>query len=156
VVRTYAPRGQTPTLRVPLTRDHLAAIGAVTMRGRLLLAVQEPALRGPQVVRFLRHLLRQIPGRALVIWDGAPIHRNASVQEFLAAGGARRLQIEWLPGYAPELMPVEGIWQHLKHVELRNVMCHNQQELRHELQLAIARVRQKPDILAGCIRECGY
>src|SRR5690349_24534410 len=100
-------------LRAPLTRDHLSAIGAVTMQGRLLLAVQDPALRGQHVVRFLRHLLRQIPGRLLVIWDGAPIHRNQGVQEFLAAEGATRLQIEWLPGYAPDLMPVEGIWQHL-------------------------------------------
>jgi transposase len=143
-------------LRAPLTRDHLSAIGAVTMQGRLLLAVQDQALRGPHVVRFLRHLLRQIPGRLLVIWDGAPIHRNQGVQEFLAAEGATRLQIEWLPGYAPDLMPVEGIWQHLKHVELRNVVCHSQQELRHELQLAVARLRQKPDIIAGCIRQCGY
>ena len=156
VVRTYAPRGQTPVLRVPLTRDHLSVIGAVTATGRLLLAVQEHAFNGLTVVRFLRHLLQQIPGKILLIWDGAPIHRDHRVADFLAAGAATRLHIEALPGYAPDLMPVEGIWQHLKHVELRNVTCHNQQELRHELQLAIARLRQKWHIITGCIRECGY
>lgn len=155
VVRTYAPRGETPMLRVPLTRDHLSAIGAVTAQGRLLLAVQEQAISGAGVVRFLRHLLQQIPGRILVIWDGAPIHRNQHVAAFLAAGGAARLHIAPLPGYAPDLMPVEGIWQHLKHVELRNVVCHNQQDLRQELRLAVARLRQKPAIIAGCIRQCG-
>lgn len=34
VVRTYAPRGQTPVLRVPLTRDHLSVISGITDQGR--------------------------------------------------------------------------------------------------------------------------
>ena len=42
-VRTYAPRGQTPTLRVPLTRDQLSAIGALTADGRVVLHVQTEA-----------------------------------------------------------------------------------------------------------------
>lgn len=156
VVRTYAPRGETPVLTVPLTRDHLSVIGAVTAHGRLLLTVQEHAFRGPGVVRFLRHLLAEIPGKLLLIWDGAPIHQDHRVGELLAAGAAARLHIEPLPGYAPDLMPLEGIWQHLKHVELSNVACHDQRDLRHELRLAVARLRQKPDIIAGCIRQCGY
>jgi hypothetical protein len=35
VVRTYAPRGQTPILRVPLSWDHLSAIGAITPDSKL-------------------------------------------------------------------------------------------------------------------------
>src|SRR3712207_443492 len=64
-VRTYAPRGQTPTLRVPLTRDHVSAIGALTADGRVLMQVQTEARRGPRVVRLLRHVLQQIPGKLL-------------------------------------------------------------------------------------------
>jgi len=40
-VRTWAPRGQTPILRVPLTHDHLSAISAITLDGRLFLQVRE-------------------------------------------------------------------------------------------------------------------
>jgi len=43
VVRTYAPRGQTPELRVPLTQDHLAVISGLTQDGRLLLRQQARA-----------------------------------------------------------------------------------------------------------------
>ena len=50
-------------------------IGGLTAQGRLLLQMQARAFRGPAVVRFLQHLLRHIPGKLLVIWDGAPIHR---------------------------------------------------------------------------------
>jgi hypothetical protein len=74
-VRTYAPVGQTPILRVPLTRDHLSAIGGITPEGRLFMQRQERAYCAEEVVAFLRLLLRKIPGKLLVIWDGAPIHR---------------------------------------------------------------------------------
>jgi len=156
LVRTYAPCGETPLLHAPLTRDHLSVISGLSEDGRLLLAVQERPFRGPDVVRFLQHLLRQVPGPLLVIWDGAPIHRAQVVQDFLAAGAAARLHLEQLPGYAPELNPDEGIWHYLKHVELRNVCCDDLAELRHELRLAVQRLRHQRRVLQGCIAQCGY
>ena len=44
----------------------------------------------------------------------------------------------------------------MKAVELPNVACHSQQELRHELRLAVAQLRHKPDIIRAAIRQCGY
>jgi hypothetical protein len=67
VVRTYAPVGQTPIIRAPSSRDHLSAMGGITPEGKLYLMVQERAYRGRDVVRFLRHLLRHIPGKLLII-----------------------------------------------------------------------------------------
>jgi transposase len=107
-------------------------------------------------VRFLRHLLRHLPGKLLVLWDGAPIHRGEAVQQFLAAGGAERLHLETLPAYAPELNPDEGIWQYLKHVELRNLVCDDLPELQAELRRAVARLRHKRHVVQGCIAQVGY
>lgn len=156
LVRTYAPRGQTPILHVPLTRDHLSVISAITERGQLLAQMQAHAFKGPDVVRFLKHVLCHIGGKLLIIWDGAPIHRDKAVKAFLVAGAGRHLRLEVLPGYAPDLNPDEGVWNHLKFVELRNVSCHDQGELRHELRLAIGRLRQKPDLIRGFLRQYGY
>ncbi len=155
-VRTYAPRGQTPVLRVPLTRDHLSAMSALTDDGRVLMHVQENAFRGPRVVRFLRHLLRHVPDKLLVIWDGAPIHRSKAVKAFLVEGGAERLWLEQLPGYAPELNPVEGIWRQLKRVLMRNLCCRTLTELRYKLRLATANLRHKAPVLASLPQLCGY
>lgn len=157
-VRTYAPRGQTPVLRVRLTRAPLSVSGGVTPPGKLLLLVEEGrALRRPDVVRFLRPLLAHLPGKLLVIWAGAAIHRGQPVKDCLAAGAAHRLRLEILPGYAPDLNPLDqGVWQHLKHVELANVCCTDLRHLRRELQGAVGRLRHKPHILRGCIRHAGY
>ncbi len=136
VVRTYAPIGRTPILYEQLSRDHLSVMSAITLEGKLLMVEQERAFKGEDVVRFLKHVMRHIEGKLLVIWDGSPIHRAKVVKEFLAEGEAARLQLEQLPGYAPDLNPDEGIWKHLKYVELKNVCCRSLSELRVELRKA--------------------
>ena len=156
VTRTYAPVGQTPVLRTPLTHDHLSVISAITPAGRLFTHIQETAFNGPAIVAFLRQLLRQVQGKLLVIWDGASIHRAQPVKDFLTAGAAARLHLVQLPGYAPDLNPDEGVWNHLKRVELKNRCCQDLDELRWELGLAIGRLRRKPHLLTACFRQCGY
>lgn len=156
VVRTYAPVGQTPILQERLSRDHLSVMSGITTEGKLLMMEQDRAFKGEDVVRFLRHALRQIPGKLLVVWDGSPIHRGQAVREFLSSGAASRLRLEQLPGYAPELNPDEGIWKHLKYVELKNLCCQSLSELRNELRKAKERLRHKKHVILGCIRQPGF
>ena len=155
-VRTWARHGQTPVLQVPLTRDHRSAIAALTADHRLLMQTQPQAYHSTDVVRFLRLLLRKIPGKLLIIWDGAPIHRGQPIKDFLARGAAKRLHLEQLPGYAPDLNPVEGIWNYLKCRELGNVCCRTFAELDTALRRAKERLRHKRHVIRGSIAECGY
>ena len=152
------PIGQTPVLYEELSRDHLSAMSGITLEGKLLMMEQESSFKGEEVVRFLKHALRQITGKLLVIWDGSPIHRSIVVKEFLKSGAASssRLQLEQLPGYAPELNPDEGIWKHLKYVELKNVCCRNLSELRRQVRKAKERLRHKKHVILGCIRQPGF
>lgn len=53
LVRTWAPRGQTPVLPVPLSGEHLSVIGAITPRGKLYTWVQVRSVKGPDLVFFL-------------------------------------------------------------------------------------------------------
>ena len=156
VVRTYAPVGQTPILNEHLSHDHLSVMSGITLEGRLLMIEQDRAFKGPDVVRFLKHALSQIPGKLLIIWDGSPIHRSRAVKEFLAQGAASRVRLEQLPAYAPELNPDEGVFKHLKCVELKNLCCQNIGELRTELRKAKERLRHKVDVILGCIRQPGF
>ena len=118
--------------------------------------MQERPYTSPDIVRFLEHLLRHIPGTLLVLWDGAPIHRGQPVKDVLAQGGARRIRLEQLPGYAPDLNPWdEGGWHHLKNVDLRNRVCRDLEELHQEFHLAIGRLRQKPHLVQSFFAQAG-
>lgn len=154
-VRTYAPRGKTPTLRVFETRDHLSVMSAITTQGWFFTMVRDDSLTSVESVRFLKHLLTQLDRKLLVIWDGSPIHRGKEVKTYLADGATKHIHLEPLPPYAPDLNPDEGVWSHLKSVELRNVCCLNLGHLRHELDLAVIRLRRKPHLIQSFFAGAG-
>jgi hypothetical protein len=110
VMRTLAPSGQTPRVQGKHTKDRLSAISGITFGGRLFLRVREGSYDGDLVVGFLRVLLRKLHGKLMVIWDGSPIHRRHGIKDFLRRGAAKRLHLEQLPAYAPDLNSDEGIW----------------------------------------------
>ena len=64
---------------------------------------RERAFNSQDVVRFLRHLMRQVPGKLLIIWDGSPIHRGGAIKDLLASGAASRLKLEQLPFSTPPI-----------------------------------------------------
>jgi transposase len=118
--------------------------------------VRRQAFDTEAVVRFLRVLLRKIPGKLLIIWDRATIHRGQALKAFLARGAARRIHLELLPGYAPELNPDEGIWQYLTRCELRNVCCATLERLEQEVIRARERLRHKHSVIRSCFPLAGY
>ena len=154
VVRTYAPKGLTPVLHEWQTHDHLSVMGAVTQLGKVYTLARQESLTGRHSVEFLLHLLCVAARRLLVIWDGSPIHRRVLVKDFVA-GTQGKIWLEPLPGYAPDLNPVEGLWQHLKHVEMRNLVSLDLEELHQEFHLAVGRVRQKPHLVQSFFEEAG-
>jgi transposase len=151
-VRAYAPVGQAPILRDWWPHAHLSAIGAISPEGKLYFHSQDHAIDSADVVTFLEHLFREVSGRMVILWNGAPIHRSHLIKAFLANGAARRLHVERLPAYAPDLNPGEGLWAHLKGVGLRNVCGFNLGHRRQELRDGVKRVRRKPRLIQSFFR----
>jgi transposase len=155
LVRTYAPEAHTPVIREEQTRDHLSVMGGMTPEGKVYTLVRQESLNGLHSVEFLVHLLNVAGPRLLVIWDGSPIHRRAAVTEFVA-GTRGKVWLEALPGYAPDLNPWdEGGWNHLKHVEMRNLVCLDLEELHEQFHLAVGRLRQKPHLIRSFFAQAG-
>lgn len=155
VVRTYAPKGLTPIVKEWQTRDHLSVMAGLTPQGKIYSLVRQESLNGLHTVVFLTHLGCVAGQRLLLIWDGSPIHRRTEVKEFLAEGATRRIHVEALPPYAPDLNPVEWMWNHLKEVEMRNLACLDLEQLHMELHLALGRTRQRPGLLRSFFAGAG-
>ena len=110
VLRSYAPRGLTPILNEYLSRDHLAALGAITPQGKLFMKTHEHAISTQDVIEFIRLLQRPIPGLLTILWDGSPTHRSRPLKAFLFNGAAKRIHLDGFPGYAPEPNPTQWVW----------------------------------------------
>jgi transposase len=127
--------------------DNLSAIAGVTW-WRFYFRLFRGSVRAPQVVLFLRHLMRHIPGRLLVIWDGLRQHRSRLVKDFIAQRRGR-LAIDFLPAYAPELNPVEYLWGYWKQHELPNLCPKTFGELSHHARGALRRMRCRTTLVTA-------
>lgn len=142
-MRTWAPVGQTPVIVHRYAWPKLSAIGGVASNGRVFLLVRRGSIATQQVLVFLRHLLRHIAGKVIVLFDNLNTHKSGAVKR-LVTEHRRRLSIEYFPPYAPELNPAEWLWRHLKRVELPNSAPKDVHDLRGNMQRAMVRVRKRP------------
>ena len=151
-VRTWAPRGQTPLLQETFNWKSLSMIGGLVLL-RFYFQIYAGSIKGLQVVEFLKHLQRHVPGKLLILWDGASIHRSRVVRDYLASTNGH-VAVERLPAYAPELNPVEYMWGHLKTHEIANLVASpSVWNLSFEATAALRRMRRRPSIITACYAQ---
>jgi len=137
---TWAPEGETPVLELNFNWKKLSVIGGITLKS-LYFQLHEDSVKAPEVIAFLQHLQQHIPGKLLVIWDGLPAHRSKLVADYLSSTKSR-VWVERLPGYAPELNPIEYLWGYAKGNDLANFAPKELWELSRAARKAFLRVRK--------------
>ena len=98
-----------------------------------------------KVVEFLRDLLKHLRGQVVLVWDCGPNHKAPVIRKFLTRN--RRLWLERLPSWAPDLNPVEDVWSWLKYGELANYVPDDTEMLDDEIVDQIIGLRFDPELL---------
>jgi transposase len=154
VRRTLAPRGKTPILKTKAAhRERVSLTAALTLsprRHRLGLywrSYPRDFVNSQRAADFLRYLLRMLPGKLVVVWDGGPMHRGEPIRELLRR--TKRITLERLPPYAPELNPVEFLWNHVKYGALPNFLPDDVFHLDAVVTKHIRRAKHNPTRLQG-------
>jgi transposase len=109
-------------------------------------------IKSPHIVVFLKQLLRAIPGKLLIVWDGLAAHRSRLVREFIQTLNGH-IETLRLPAYAPELNPVEYLWAHLKQHELPNVCAKDYWSLGEMARTKLKRMRRRKPLLIACWKQ---
>ncbi|GGJ51850.1 IS630 family transposase [Deinococcus roseus] len=138
--KTWATRGKTPLIPACTNWEKLSVVGGLTSSGKFYQHTVQGACKGEKIAQFLRHLLKQVPGKLIVVLDNAGIHKGKAVQEVLKSTDP--LSLRFLPPYAPELNPIEWIWAWVKSNRLGNKLSRSLQELKDRLRLAWQQVRR--------------
>ena len=145
VKNTWAPEGETPVIELNFNWKKLSVIGGISLRS-IYFQLHEESIKAPEVIGFLKHLQKHIKGKLLVVWDNLPAHRSKLVAEYLGTTKGR-IWVERLPGYAPELNPIEYLWGYAKGNDLANLAPKDLWELSREAKKALRRVRRMPRCL---------
>jgi transposase len=143
----WAPRGQTPIQYAWDRHDRLSAMCALTVapwaqRFGLYYDVADHNLCTQDVVRFLRRLHLALRRPLLLVCDRWAVHRSAV--RCLQEQGCPWLRVEWLPPYAPDLDPVEYVWNQAKYGDLANFIPDDVNDLHQHLLRLLDDYRHDP------------
>lgn len=153
---TWAPRGATPVVKATGARYGFNLLSAVSARGHFRFMVTEGRVTATVFRDFLARLIAGVPKKIFLIVDGHPTHKARLVTQFVAAH-ADRLELFFLPPYAPQLNPDELAWAHLKH-RLGRATTQTKTELKQRAIAILRRLQKLPRIVAGFFHapSCAY
>jgi transposase len=151
--RTWHPRGWTPTVPYNYKHDRISAIAALSVAAKrarlgLYLQLRQNNFKAVQVAKFLRLLLAHLRSPLILLLDSGNIHRGPAIREVCAA--FPRLHLEPFPHYAPELNPVEQVWNEFKR-HTGNSLLHSKQAIRLALHEGARRARRSGNKLRSFV-----
>jgi transposase len=145
--RSWAPVGQTPVIKRTGKRFRVNMISAVSNAGRLRFRLFTGSFSGSVFIDFLGRLLRDCRGQKVhLIVDGHPVHRAKAVSAWVGRHG-ERIELHFLPGYSPELNPVELLNHDVKANAAGRRRPRSASELRAELRVYLRRRQRQPEVL---------
>jgi putative transposase len=121
----------------------------------LVFGMQPGSYNDQSIMEFITQLHRHLDDeKVTLIWDGLPSHRSLAMQRFLRKQ-RNWLVVERLPGYAPDLNPVEQIWGNLKGTELANLCLDTIGEAEEIVDQGLCRIGNETRLAFAFLRHCG-
>ncbi len=156
---TWAPRGHTPVLHHPFNWKRLSLAGALAYEAdgsdaHLFFELRPGAYNDESLIVFLSELHDDEQRPVLLIWDGLPSHRSRRMLEWIARQG-QWLSAERLPGYAPDLNPIEYVWGNLKSTELANLCSETIDQIAHVAEDGLDRIGADAALCFAFLRHTG-
>ena len=158
--RTWAPRGETPVIIHSYNWKKISICAAIAYRWdgkrtRLYFQTRPGSYATESLIDFLKELKKHFRRQHVVlIWDGLPAHKSRKMNEYLETQ-QDWLQAERLPGYAPDLNPVESLWGNIKGAELANQSADDLSEVADALDAGFNRVLGQRQLLIGFLNHTG-
>ena len=144
--RTWGLRGQTPEVPTSGRRQSVNAISAVTALGAFWYEIYTERLNAVRFVALLTHFMRGRKRPVFLVLDGHPAHSAKVVAQYVQRL-AGRLELHFLPGYAPELNPDEFVWNHLKRQGVSKTPLRRDESLRSRVQSDLAAIQSRPALI---------
>ena len=154
---TWAPKGKTPVLRHRFNWKRLSMAGALVYEpdgsdAELVFGIRPGAYNDVSLIEFLTDLHILLNRKVTLVWDGLPSHRSKQMTTWIAEQRSW-LRVERLPGYAPELNPVEGVWGNVKTKELANLCPDTVEEMEQAADDGLCRIGSDRDLCLAFLHQ---
>lgn len=159
VVRTtWAEKGKTPIIQSSGSWKSLsmAAMIKFTPRGNnpeLFFQIKPGSMDRYDFLKFLKSVKNEMKGKKLLlIWDRLPAHRSRIVTNYIQSQKSW-LRVEYYPGYAPELSPVEFMWSSMKGKDLAHIPPKGLKHLKSLVRKSVRRIKSNKLLLKSFLKK---
>jgi transposase len=150
--KTWAMRGETPVVHRPGQRQSISAASAFNSKGAFWFATYKGGLTGELFVDLLRQLMYRRKKPLHLIVDGLPAHKKAVVKEYVQSL-AGKLQLHFLPGYAPDLNPDELVWSHAKRTGVARNPLKAGESMQQRIDEQLEAIKQNPALVRAFFKH---
>jgi len=149
--RTWGLRGHTPEVPTSGRRQSVSAISTVNARGEFWYEIYTERLNATRFIERLASFMRGRKSRVFLVLDRHPAHIAKAVAHYVQRLRGR-LELHFLPGYAPELNPDEFVWNHLKRQGVSKKPLRRDESLRSRVEADLAAIQSKPALVRSFFR----
>lgn len=149
--RTWGLKGHTPEVPTSGQRQAVNAISAVNARGEFWYDVYTDRLNKELFIEFLKAFQRAVRKAVFLVVDKHPSHGAKLVADYVQSQRGR-LEIHFLPGYAPDLNPDEFVWNHLRQRGVTKKPLWKNESLRARVKSDLAAIKADKALVKSFFR----
>lgn len=146
VSTSYAPKGKTPVLKQPGQRFSVNMISTITNQGKMRFMVYDGSFNISVFLKFLKRLIQKQERKIFLILDNLKVHHGKKVQSWIAKHKGK-IELFFLPPYAPEYNPDEYLNNAVKGRTHRRKMSRNKEELASHVRSTLAELQKEPETI---------
>lgn len=149
--QTWGVKGKTPIVAVPGQRQSVSAASAINAKGGFWFATYKGGMSAELFIGMLKALMRHRKRPLFLILDSLPAHKAKIVQNHVASTNGK-LELHFLPGYAPELNPDEMVWNHMKRTGTARSPLAKGESLHDRIDVELLRIQQNRALVRSFFR----
>jgi transposase len=144
--RTWGRKGHTPVVAVPGKRQQVSAASAVNAKGAFWFATYKGGMTADLFIAMLELLMRRRRKPLFLVLDSLPAHKAKLVKGYVAATKGK-LELHFLPGYAPDLNPDELVWNYMKRTGAARRPLGAGESLQDNIEADMAAIKRNPALV---------
>jgi transposase len=144
--RTWGKKGHTPVIEVPGQRQTISAASTVNAKGAFWFATYQGGLNADLFVGMLELLMKHRRRQLFLVLDNLATHKAKVVNEYVASTQGK-IELHYLPGYAPELNSDELVWNDMKRTRTARRPLAKGRSLQDNIEADMLAIRRNPALV---------
>ena len=141
--RGFAPKGKTPVVRLNAKRSSINMISSITNQGKVRFMLYRETMTAPVLIKFMSRLIKDVEKKVFLILDNHRVHHSKRVKKWLEEH-RQRIEVFFLPPYAPEHNPDEYLNGDLKQRIRSGLPSRDQEELVKKTRSFMKTLQHRP------------